>query len=82
VTILLLEIVVLGVGIAIAVGAMAWDRRSGAREEARAAVQAAECLVRDQATGCRTEGPRPCARPPEPLAAWVDDAVLRALEEL
>ena len=53
-----------------------------AREDTHAAVQVTECLVRDQAIGCRTGEPRPSARPPEPLAAWVDDAVLRALEEL
>ena len=88
VSMLLFEIVLLGVGIAIAVAVMAVDldnygaRRSAAQEEARAAVQAAERLVRDQATGCRTGGPRPPAHSPQPLAAWVDDAVLRALEEL
>jgi type II secretory pathway pseudopilin PulG len=81
-SILLFEIVLLVVGIAIAVAAMVWDRWSVAREEARAAVRVAECLVREQATGCRTGGPRPPASPSEPLAAWVDDAVLRALKEL
>jgi hypothetical protein len=79
---LLFEIVLLGVGMAIAVAAMVCDRWSVAREKTHATVQAAECLVRDQATGCRTGGPRLSARPPEPLAAWVDDVVLRALEEL
>lgn len=65
-TIVLFEIVLLGVGIALAVAATVWDRRSAAREEARGAVQAAECLVRDQASGCRTGGTtalRPPTRP-------------------
>ena len=83
---LLLELVLLGVGITIAGMAVDLDdygaRRSAAQEEARAAVHAAERLVLDQAAGRGTGGPRPPASPPQPLAAWVDDAWPRALEEL